>query len=110
MKKFAVTVGVPHDERKKPVVIAGPEVPVQQQIGDFKALKAERLNKEYSQVVLLRSAGSRKARFISPAEAKAREKILAAEAAAQEELAQAPDGESETKPPAPKEPDGETQD
>lgn len=78
----AITVGYPHGQGAKPKVLVGPDVPYPKQLEDFKKLCASKVNKDFAAVELWTSGSgaSKRIKFISPDEAKRREKAAEAEA------------------------------
>lgn len=96
MSAYALIIGLTHVSGE-PVVISGPEVPFAEQRKRFKEAMNERVNDTFQRIDFVDSRrGVRKRKtFISPTEAKAREKAVAAE---EKELAKTSKPAREKKP------------
>jgi len=75
--KYAVTIGFPR--KGEPEIIAGPEVLIAEQKTAFKELLGNRVNEKFERVEIVDSARGRirKAKFLTGAELKARDKARA---------------------------------
>lgn len=83
----AVTIGYPHDSKKPPVVITGPEVLLHEHLDAAKKIASDRIHPTLSRVEIWDSmSGVRKTyKFLSKEESERRAKAAKAEAEADEE-------------------------